>query len=214
MKINYIVTVPGDLSTMNQNTLASINANLKEDDKITELCYGTITEEEVLNNYIKTISPEFTHVVLISDGSFISEVAREIYETYAENNEEVYLPIVELHSIEEGNPFRGFLNASLWKPYFAEEVGELDLPLSLKGVDLILYGALIPTSVITKYAFKPEIKYYSFFEYFNRLLNKKVEVIGIPKIVLKCVKDYELKDLPKEEKLSAFKFAQVNYLND
>ena len=211
MKINYIITVYGDKSIPQQNTLESVNAILKEGDKVTLLSYGTLSEEEVLNTYIATLPTEFTHVVLVSDGSFVSIAAREIYETYAQDIDKVYLPIVELHSIEENNPFRGFLNASLWKPYFAEEVGELDLSLSLKGVDLIIYGALIPVSVITKYTFKPEIKYYSFFEYFNRLLSKEITIKGIPKIILKCIKDYELKDVSKEEKLQAFKLAQSSY---
>ena len=76
----------------------------------------------------------------------------------------------------------------------------------------MLYGALIPVSVVQKYKFKTDIKYYSFFEYLNRIINSSVPVLGIPKVTLKCIKDYELKGVPKQEKIDFFKKATTDYL--
>ncbi len=213
-KINYIITTYGDLSLASQATTDSIKLNLRAGDKITDLSWMTKTEEETINEYVSTLKEgEFTHICIINDGSILREQAATVTEAYVEDNETVYLPMVELCNDDKGKPmFKGFLNASIWKPYFAEEAGVLDQTLALRGVDLILYGALIPTSVITKYKFKTDIKYYSFFEYLSRLIHSSVPVLGIPKITLRCIKDYELKDVPKEEKMEFFKKAQSDYL--
>lgn len=217
MKINYIITTYGDLSLANADTVKSIEANLKPGDKITDLSYMTKSEEEVLNDHISSLKDgEFTHICIINDGSLLRDFATDVFTTYVDNDETVYMPIVELcNDINgtKGKPmFKGFLNASIWKPYFAEELGILDQTLCIRGVDLLLYGALIPVSVVQKFKFKPEIKHYSFFEYLSRIVYSKIPVLGIPKVTLKCIKDYELKDLPKEEKLAAFKLAQASYM--
>lgn len=214
-KIKYIVTVEGDLGFAQKDTLDSIQANLKEGDSLSQVCFGTKTEEEALNEYISTLAPnDYTHIVIINDGSLLRDFASRVTEDYIKELDVVYLPTVELcNEASKGSvTFKGFLNTSLWKPYMAEETGVLDQSLSVKGADLMLYGALIPVSVVQKYKFKPEVKYYSFFEFLNRLVHMDVPVLGIPKVTLRCIKDYELKDISKEEKLAAWKIATTAYL--
>lgn len=213
-KINYIISVEGDKGLAQEVTRKSIEAVLNPGDKITEVCYGTQTEEEVLNDHIKTIDSEkFTHIVIVNDGSTLKESAADVVKTYVDDETTVFLPIVELcEEAKSGKPsFKGFLNSSIWKPYFAESIGTLDLTLCVRGVDLILYGAIIPVAVAQKYTFKTDIKYYSFFEYLSRLVHSEVPVLGIPKLTLRCIKDYELKSVSKEEKLIHFKQAQSSY---
>lgn len=218
-KINYIVTIYCDTETINtptKTTEDSIRENLGVEDKVTNLFWGDKTEEEVINEYISTLKEdEFTHICIINDGSILKDNFSRVMNTYVDNNETVYLPIVELNNDSDNKgvlSFKGFLNSSIWKPYFAEEVGVLDLPLSKRGVDLILYGALIPLSVVKKYKFKPEIKYYSSFEFLNRIINSSIPVLGIPKVTFKCITDYELKGVTKEEKVKFFKLATTDYL--
>lgn len=214
MKVNYIITTYGDLSLASSTTLDSIKANLKDGDKITDLSYMTRTEEEVINEYISSLKEgEFTHIMIINDGSTLKDYSSTVLDTYVDNDSTVYLPMIELCNEDKGKvSFKGFLNSSIWKPYFAQEVGTLDQTLSLRGVDLILYGALIPLSVVQKHKFKPEIKYYSFFEFLSRIIYSNTSVQGIPKVTLKCIKDYELKEVPKEEKINFFTQATSVYM--
>jgi hypothetical protein len=215
IKINYLVTVNGDKASAQTDTLEAIKKVLIAKDKITQVCFGTLSEEEALNAHITSINPgDFTHIVIINNKSLLRDFAAKVNETYVTDLEAVYIPLVELCNDEKDGKvtFKGFLNSSIWKPYMAEETGILDQALTSKGADLILYGALIPVTVAQKHKFKPEIKHYSFFEYLNRLVNQEVNVIGIPKVTLRCVKDYELKDVPKEEKIAAWKIAMSAHL--
>lgn len=221
MAINYIVTVNGDKGFAKAETLDSIKKNLSAGDVITQVCYGTLTEEEALNECVQHINTSIempcTHIVIINDGSVLKDSVSEVFSIYATEEKTILLPIVELFNDinvdkNQVNTFKGFLNASLWKPYFAEEIGVLDSTLCTRGVDLILYGALIPISIAKEYSFKTDIKYYSFFEYLSRVIHNEIPVLGIPKVTLRCVKDYELKDVSKEEKLEWFKKAQSSFL--
>jgi hypothetical protein len=226
MRINYIITAPegkeGETPYVcSEATTNSVTTNLQSGDTIITLAYQEGNEESMLNDYIAKLDDD-SHVVVINDGSILRENAWEVYRQYDSivhegetksfnGNEIIKLPIVELSNADDKGKlhFKGFLNASLWKPYFAETVGELDSTLATRGVDLMLYGALIPTSILKKYKLKTDLKYYSFFEFLSRMTRTEIPVLGIPKITLKCVKDYELKDVPQEEKLIAFKAAQA-----
>lgn len=218
MKINYIVTTTSTIE-VSEGTRQSIERNLQPEDTYNVAIFNdTINEETSLNQIISTLGDD-GYIVLVNDGSIVREFASDIYAKYADLGtgwkgpmEVIKLPIVELCTpVEKAAPhFKGFLNASIWKPYFAENVGELDLTLATRGIDLLLYGALIPTVIAKKYAFNTTLKYYSFFEFLSRLIRADIPVLGIPKITLKCIKDYELKDVSQEEKLKHFKAAQVS----
>lgn len=221
MKIKYIVTVPksDDVKETNQvsDTLKSITTIIgSSKDEVSVVRYELNKEEEEINKEIATkTSDTFTHVVIINAGSTLKDHFRKTVEEYVNTDQEtVFLPIVELHTEEEGNySFRAFLNSSLWKPYLTDEVGKLDLKLSKRGIDLIQYGAIIPLNLLKKFPFKEDIKYYSYFEFFNRILNNNMKVVSIPRTLLLCRKDYELKNVSKDEKLEEFKKTQEMFLS-
>lgn len=221
MKIKYIVTVPktDDVKETNlvSDTLKSVTAIIgSSKDEVSVVRYELNKEEEEINKEVlEKTANTFTHIVVINAGSTLKDHFRKTVEEYVGSDvETVFLPIVELYTEEEGNySFRAFLNSSLWKPYLTDEVGKLDLKLSKRGIDLIQYGALIPLDVIKKYAFKTDIKYYSYFEFFNRILHNGVKVLSIPRTVLTCKKDYELKSVPKDEKIEEFKKTQEVFLD-
>lgn len=221
MKIKYIVTVPksDDVKETNlvSDTLKSITGIIgSSKDEVSVVRYEPNKEEEEINKEISNKTANtFTHVVIVNAGSTLKDHFRKTAEEYVNTDQEtVFLPIVELYTEEEGNySFRAFLNSSLWKPYLTDEVGKLDLKLSKRGIDLIQYGALIPLNVLQKYPFKQDIKYYSYFEFFNRVLQNDVKVVSIPRTLLVCKKDYELKNVPKDEKLEEFKKTQETVSN-
>lgn len=219
MKIKYIITVPktDDVKETNltSDTLKSVVSTIGiTRDEVSIVRYSLNKEEEEINKEIVKIKDDYTHVIILNAGSSLKDHFRKTVEEYVGSDvEQVFLPIVELHTEEEGNySFRAFLNSSLWKPYLTDEVGKLDLKLSRRGIDLIQYGAIIPLNVLKKFSFKEDIKYYSYFEFFNRVLHNGVKVVSIPRTLLLCKKDYELKDISKEEKLEEFKKTQEVFL--
>lgn len=218
MKIKYIVTVPktDDLTETNliSDTLKSVTRIIGTTrDAVATVRYEEGKEEIGINNEVTNTDDSFTHIVLINAGSSLKDHFRTTAEEYVIDPKMVYLPLVELYTEEEltGLDFRAFLNSSVWKPYFTDEAGVLDAKLAKRGVDLIHYGAIIPLSVIKTHPLREDIKYYSYFEFFNRILHNNVLVNGVPKAMMKCIKDYELKAIPKEEKMEEFKKAQITY---
>lgn len=218
LKIKYIVTVPktDDLTETNltSDTLKSIVGIVGTTrDAVATVRFDEGKEEVEINAEVAATDDSFTHVVVINAGSSLKDHFRSTADEYVTDSEKVYLPLVELYTEEEttGLDFRAFLNSSVWKPYFTDELGILDAKLAKRGVDLILYGAIIPLSVIKAQPLREDIKYYSYFEFFNRILHNKIEIIGLPKTMAKCIKDYELKSIPKDVKIEEFKKAQIEY---
>ena len=217
MKTKYLLTIL-EGETASKDTLTSIAQNLDikgaTAETLTSDDYTTVTYkdslEEALNAAFEKIkSSDFTHVCIVNNGSVLKEYASNTVKTYITNDEILYMPMVELlDSSEPGSPFRGFLNSSLWKPYFATEIGVLDLQLAKKGVDLIIDGCYIPKKIISEHKLNPEIKYFSTFEFFNKIISAGEEIVGIPKVTMRVVKDYTLKSIPNDEKLKYFKMAQ------
>jgi len=219
MKIKYIVTVPKSEDATEANliseTLKSVTTIIGSSrDEVSVVRYELNKEEEEINKEVNKTADAFTHVVIINAGSTLKDHFRKTVEEYVGSDKEtIYLPIVELYTEEAGEySFRAFLNSSLWKPYLTDEVGKLDLKLSKRGIDLIQYGAIIPLDILKKYSFKEDIKYYSYFEFFNRVLSNEVKVKSIPRTLLLCKKDYELKNVSKDEKLEEFKKTQEVFL--
>jgi hypothetical protein len=214
MKINYIILTEKkqDISTETKDSVKSI---LTDDDKINTLEYNEWEEVQALNEYIKTLIG-FTHVCIVPNGSVISEVTNTVIKKYIKDEETVYLPLVSyLVPVPGTEPvdydLKGVLNSCIWKPYLAHKTGILNQELSLKQIDTTLYGAFLPLSILQKYPFKEDIKYFSFFEFLNRITYKKVNVVGIPKLAFHLKKDYELKGVDNKEKVVYFKKAQESY---
>lgn len=220
MKIKYIITVPktDDLTETNlmSDTLKSITGIIGEPsykDAVATVRFEEGKEEIGINAEVSNTDDSFTHVVVINAGSSLKDHFRTTAIEYVTYSNVVYLPLVELYSDEDGAglDFRAFLNSSVWKPYFTDEPGILDAKLAKRGVDLILYGAIIPLAVLKAHPLKEDIKYYSYFEFFNRIIHNKTQILGLPKTMVKCIKDYELKSVSKEEKIEEFKKAQLEY---
>lgn len=212
MKINYILLVPQGQEP-NPESLKSFTVNQKEDDSVTIASIVT-TEEAAINEAVEKTDDSFTHVCIISNENNIIPLYREIVADYL-TDDTVLIPMVEL-CLKDGDKFtfRGFLNTCVWKPYLADNIGNFDLKLTKQQIDLTLYGSLIPLKIAKANKFKSNIKYYSHFEYLNRLAHKEVAIKGIPKVIVRCPMDYELKGVPKEEKVKFFKAAQIEYESD
>lgn len=212
MKINYIIVTEEKQDILTE-TSESVNAILTEEDKSTVVTYTEDNEAKVINEYVKDLVG-FTHICIVSNGSVISESINTVIKSYIKDTEAVYLPLVSyLVPVPDTNEYdlKGVLNSCIWKPYLAHKTGVLNLDLSLKQLDTTLYGSFIPLTLLQKYLFKEDIKYFSFFEFLNRITYKKEKVIGIPKIGFHLKKDYELKSVDNKEKVIYFKQAQESY---
>jgi hypothetical protein len=215
-KIKYII-IGAKKEKINKETLESLVALTGKADLQTVFIQVSDKEKEetLINEEISKIEEEIEYVCIVKNGSIFKNTFAKTVEDYITNPNVVYLPLVEYHGVSgETTGFKGFLNSSLWKPYFTENIGELDLKLSKRGVDLTIYGAIIPVNILKNNKFKSTIPYYSYFEWFNRIINKGVTVVGIPRVVVKSMFDYELQSLSKEDKIAFFKQAQEDYVNE
>lgn len=222
MKINYIITgkvtdvMHPDTSNFSIDTVKAIEVNKATDDTVTNVFFDdTLTIEEALNKYFETIDNTVTHVCIIPDGTTLLPEYSNIVKEYFQENK-IIMPIVELNKKDTNadEVFRGFLNTCIWKPFFSENLGILDHKLAVRQVDLLLYTCLIPIAIVKENKFKTKLKYFSFFEYFNRITNKELGVIGIPKVLARTTYDYELKEVNKEDKLKYFKAAQETFKSE
>jgi hypothetical protein len=215
-KIKYII-IGAKKEKINKETLESLVALTGKADLQTVFIQVSDKEKEetLINEEISKIEEEIEYICIVKNGSIFKNTFAKTVEDYIINPNVVYLPLVEYHGVSgETTGFKGFLNSSLWKPYFTENIGELDLKLSKRGVDLTIYGAIIPVNILKNNKFKSTIPYYSYFEWFNRIINKGVTVVGIPRVVVKSMFDYELQSLSKEDKIAFFKQAQEDYVNE
>ena len=214
MKVNYIILTPKKQDVLTE-TNDSVKLILTKDDKMNIVEHDEWEEVKALNEYVKTLIG-FTHVCIVPNGSVISEVTNTVIKKYVKDDNTVYLPLVSyLVPVPGSEPvdydLKGVLNSCIWKPYLAHKVGILNQELSLRQIDTTLYGAFIPLTLLQKYTFKEDIKYFSFFEFLNRITYKKENVVGIPKLGFHLKKDYELKGVDNKEKVVYFKKAQESY---
>lgn len=212
--ITYIITSkqPVNVETTKE-TWDSIIKIAGTDAKIIDANYSECTEEEAINIAIEKV--ETDQIVIIPDGSTLSENYLNILSQYVKDDKAIYLPIGSYYyDPENDNQFKGFLNTILWKPQVTDEVGKLTARVALKQIDHTLYGALIPTSILKENKFNKDIKYFSQFEFVNRILKAGVNIIGVPKMLFNLYKDYELKKENKEEKIKYFEEARKGYMPD
>lgn len=211
MNITFIVTRNGSLADTKKQPLESLGGTTPIA-PIVYVNYGDDkTEEAAINEAVKEIGT--THVVIIPDGSYISENYMKVVDAYVNDLEAVYLPIGSYCHDDDSDEevFKGFLNTIMWKAHIASTIGELDLPAALKQADTTLYFAIIPTEVLKNNLLSEEVKYFSQFEYLNRIIAGDVTVLGIPKMVFTLMKDYELKSVNKDEKIKYFAAARADY---
>ena len=215
MKVAYVVTGLDATETTGETT-ASIKKNDENAEVFVCLYSETKTEAEAVNEWcdkIEQISKDITHICIIPDGSTLSEKWLSIMTAYARDEKAIYMPVGGYYyDPENDNQFKGFLNTIMWKPQVAEVVGELTTKLATRQIDHTLYGALIPLYVMKDYKFNKDIKYFSHFEFVNKVLKGDVEIIGVPKVLYNLYKDYELKAVDKEEKMKYFEEARNGYL--
>jgi len=214
MKVNYIILTPNKQDVLTE-TNDSVKLILTKEDKLSIVEYEDGEEAKAINEYVKSLIG-FTHVCMIPNGSVISESTNTVIKKYMKEEDSVYLPLVSYlvpipNSETNEYDLKGILNSCIWKPYYAHKVGILNPELALKQIDTTLYGAFIPLTLLQKYLFKEDIKYFSFFEFLNRITYKKEKVIGIPKLGFHLKKDYELKTVENSEKVIWFKKAQESY---
>jgi hypothetical protein len=176
-------------------------------------------EEAVkLNQYLardRKPGQDCDYYFIITNGSEVPKNLEELLVPYMDSEHEnntIYLPLVELGwYINEGDKeisSKGFLNSCVWKSYIAEEVGVLDEKLARRQIDTVMYGCLLPSVLFQEHKFNEELKFFYQFDFFNKITNLGVKVIGIPKCSLFLSYDYELKAANVEEKREEFKLVQ------
>lgn len=210
MKLAFIITEHAVEKT-DGKTVESIKLNDKEAVILRAIWSDEKNEETAINECIESVGEDITHACIIPDGSTLSEKYLGITSQYTKDEKTVYMPLVSYYYDPEGEKFKGFLNATLWKPHVAEELGVVDLKLSTKQADTTLYFSIIPVEVLKKFKFNIEMKFFSQFEYLNRIVKNEVTVLGIPKAVANLNKDYELKKEDKKEKIVWFEKAREGY---
>lgn len=206
---------------VNPTTLKSVERVFQTgDDLETDIMmdgYEGPLNDLIANNYDTYKMRGITHVVIVPDGSTLSENYYVNMQQYIKGEDKVYLPMIQYHEIKEGaDPqFKGLLNTCMWKPYvMSNQYGFIGEELAVKQIDTSLYGAAIPLEVIKKYPFKTKIKYYSSFEYISRIIHKGVVVQGVPKVCLVYLADDVLASVPREEKVKHFTACQTLYKTD
>lgn len=215
-KIKYIV-IGAKKEKIKKETLESLESLVDKPE--TQISFIQVSEkdkeEDLINKEVSELGEDIQYVCIIKNNTIFKETSAKTIKEYIKDSNTVYLPLIEYHGIiENAAGFKGFLNSSLWKPYFAENIGQLDLKLSKRGIDLTIYGAFIPVNILKSNKLKSKISYYSHFEWLNRIIHKEIPVVGIPRTTIKTTFDYELQSVPKEKKIEFFKLAQEDYVNE
>jgi hypothetical protein len=170
-----------------------------------------------LNKTISKLKPKSEYYYcIIPDNATIVKNFKDIVAQYNSTSPEespIYLPLIELFVKEnDKEQLKGILNKCVWYPYFATIIGEMDHDLALKQIDTHFYGALIPAHKIKDISFREDIKYYWYFECFNRITSKNEIIKGLPKILFTLTEDYQLSTVSQEEKKADFDLAKEEYV--
>lgn len=147
---------------------------------------------------------DYTHVVIIPNGSTIISSYLDICQIYKEDNDTVILPLVILQTEKT----KGVLNTCLWNSNLTVQLGELDFELAQKQIDMTLYGAIIPTKYFESKYFNADIKFYQHFYFLNKLTKEEVRVIGVPKTLLTTDVDLSYASIATDEKVKYFTMAK------
>lgn len=219
MNILYIITKKNNL--INPTTLESIKKVFQTGDEletdVASECFEVALNGLIASKYEEYKAKGISHVVVVPDGSTLGENYRVVMNQYVTDETIVYLPIAQYLESTDGNDpaFKGLLNTCMWKPYgISNEYGFVSQELAIKQIDTTLYGAPIPLEVLKKYPLKTKIKYYSFFEYITRIVNRKIVVKGIPKVVMFYITDDTVSKVSQQEKVIYFTTCQKVYLSD
>jgi hypothetical protein len=222
MKLQYIIPVKKG-EDLNGETVQSIQKNCPSGvDDFLPLVLDELTLEEGVNDVMNKAYERYkeqgvTHIVIVPNKSTITQNFHSIAEQYTNQENTIYLPVVQYFELSEDgkeSKFRGLLNTCMWKPYGNNEYGLINEDLAVKQIDTTLYGAIIPLDTLKTYPLKTKIKFYSFFEYISRMVHKGVVVQGIPKVTVLYTADDTLKKATQEEKVKYFTACQSEYKND
>jgi len=200
----------------NSSTIDSLKASYKKEEQnfVTVEYDDEISEAKAINDIVSN-TENIDYICIIPEGSIVSKNYEKIIKLYIKDLSAVYLPIVS-YCYNEEDPekeiFKGFLNTIMWKAHLAKELGEMKLDLSLKQADTSLYFSLIPLDLLKEEKLAEDYKYFSHFEYLNRILSKEKKVFGIQKVCATLLKDYELKGENKDLKREEFERARKTYL--
>lgn len=193
MNIAYVI-----LSKENEKDVKKIT--LKSLGKTNEKGIFVIKDEKELT---KLNFEGFSHAVILLNGSELTANYKEVIDVYYQDKA-VMLPLVILDS-EKTN---GVLNTCLWNSNITSNVGILDYELSIKQIDLTWLGALIPVEYLVDENFSKEIKYYQHLFFFNKIAEKEIDIIGVPKTLAVIKEDLSFSEISTEEKIKYFKMAK------
>lgn len=105
------------------------------------------------------------------------------FKNYEKDNSDasVYLPIVELHSVED-NEFKGFVNEIAWATSFSsEELGYLDLECLKSFMDFNVTGGIIKTvDFVSIGGLKPSLKIAAWYEFLLRVAKNGKNIYVVP----------------------------------
>jgi len=166
-------------------------------------------EATIINKIIKEIDSQYTHIIILPNNNYLYDNYLSIIQEYYDNDQSLYLPLISLS--DNSNVFKGILNSSIWWPSLVQDPGVLDKQGALMQLDTTIYGGLIPIKILQKYNFKKDLNIFYQFEFLNKILSKKVNVIGVPKILASVSFDYSLEKIDKEEKIKLFENARKDY---
>lgn len=210
MNIIYVITKSAK-ENFSDLTIRSIKDNLKENDCLLQT---TIDDETQLYYKLETEAKELfakcDYVVIVPNNSYLEPNFRTIAAEYVEGDKTVYLPFSLL--IAENNT-KGLLNTSMWTSH-ALEVGLLDHELALMQADTILFGAIIPKSILfDKENYNEDLKYFQHYHFINNVTSKtELEVVGIPKLLINLDYDLTFNHVSKEEKTANYKLAREKFV--
>jgi hypothetical protein len=146
---------------------------------------------------------DYSHAIIIPSDAVLTENYLDIINVYTQEDA-VMLPLTVLKT----EKLSGVLNTCLWNVNLAQQYGELDHELALKQIDLTLYGALIPSTLLKKENFKEGLKFYQHFYFLNKITKDEVAVVGVPKTLLTTSVDLTFDGANNEEKVKYFNMAK------
>jgi hypothetical protein len=196
MKVIFAIEVEDANEVIDKNTSESLK---KIDPSYNSFSF---TKENFLDES-KAITDEYSHVIIIPNGSELNSNYLDIVSVYSKEDA-IMLPLTVL----KVGTVTGVLNTCLWNTNLSDTIGELDFDLAQKQIDLTLYGAMIPLKHIKTENFNNDIKYYGHFYFLNKVTKNEVPVLGVPKTLLTTNKDLTFASVPNDEKVKYFNMAK------
>lgn len=227
MKIKYLIFSKGDTKKEFE-----VEKNFKEL-KIAKKDYTKENYDSIDNlidkiNSLSTLSlaDGYSHIILLNDSDLLSKESINLFTEYSkEKQSALFMPIIHVKDIDESGNIqpKGFFNSCLWQGNFNEFyfLGEFNHELSVKQVDLSIFGCLIPTELLTNNPIDKKSNIYFGNHWLNQISKKiddagedeeynKFDILGIPKILIETFYSEEFKSLSKEDKTKYFNLAKEN----